>query len=493
MSPARISVLITYHNEGELLGRCVQSFMDQGGDERAGHGAGHGAYKYIVEIIICDDASELRPEPFIPRADIPVRVIRNDENLGPARSRNRLLSEAAGDFIHFHDADDWVMPSWAAAVTRALEGGVLVVFTEVSSFRDGVIVSSHVQGLKGLEQMDPVDFAITHFLLVPSGTYQKELVVSLGGYSDTLWQSEDYYFHIKLMMQGPRWVIVPDPLAGIDLRPEGRSQNRVEVWNCTLTALKRLRQELPERYHQSLSEMGFLAGQVLFEARAIDNARDAFGFAWSLGRPKMAGRHRMYRWLAGMNPMLAERVGRWCRSVVPRAIRTRAGGNMFLLFHLTAMAFAASFEMTGSAVRFVAVGRPAMIKIRGEGDCLSAKFNLSGKEMLISADCALGKLTTGIDLRDTHMREKYLEVSKFPQGHFEGSVPFKDGTQPFQGKLNVHGKVLPIAGDAEILGNHLVFNWKINVSDFNIPIPEYLGVKVADSVAVTVTVDGVLK
>ncbi|MBI1859944.1 MAG: YceI family protein [Deltaproteobacteria bacterium] len=166
---------------------------------------------------------------------------------------------------------------------------------------------------------------------------------------------------------------------------------------------------------------------------------------------------------------------------------------IFLL--LLRLALAETYNVTDSKVSFLAVGKPAMVKIRGEGKCLSGTFKLSGKEMLISADCDLNKLSTGIDMRDGHMKEKYLETGKpgYALAHFEGSVLYKDGKNPFQGKMKLHGEERPITGEVTVKGTNMVFEWKSKVSDHKIAIPEYLGVKVADEVTVTVTTDGALQ
>ena len=166
-----------------------------------------------------------------------------------------------------------------------------------------------------------------------------------------------------------------------------------------------------------------------------------------------------------------------------------------IVLMILSVAFAESYTITKNKVSFLAVGRPAMVKIRGEGECVTGSLKLSGKELLVSTDCNLNQLSTGIDLRDTHMKEKYLEVGKpgWDRAHFEGSVLYKDGKNPFQGKLRLHGEEKPIAGDVTVAGTHLTFEWKTKVSDYKIPIPEYLGIKVADEVTITVDLDGNLK
>jgi glycosyltransferase involved in cell wall biosynthesis len=85
------------------------------------------------EVIIVDDCStvavtlEQLPEP---PAGISVRILRNDPNLGGARSLNRAVREASNSYIALLDSDDCFLPSYlekiAAAWEHAEEGTVCV-------------------------------------------------------------------------------------------------------------------------------------------------------------------------------------------------------------------------------------------------------------------------------------------------------------------------------------------------------------------------------
>ena len=156
------------------------------------------------------------------------------------------------------------------------------------------------------------------------------------------------------------------------------------------------------------------------------------------------------------------------------------------------LALSEPLKVTKSTVSFLAVGRPAMIKIRGTGDCLAGEFKVSGKELLISAECDLRKISTGIDLRDTHMRDKYLEVKDFPKAFFTGSTAFKEGKSPLQGKLKVHGVEVPINGEVTGEKDKWTFEFKTKVTDHKISVPEYLKIKVAEDILVTVEIFGTI-
>ena len=111
----------------------------------------------------------------------------------------------------------------------------------------------------------------------------------------------------------------------------------------------------------------------------------------------------------------------------------------------------------------------------------------------------LQTLQTGIGLRDTHMRENYLEVQKgqdfavatLDEIQLEGIDPQNPvGKTKFRGVLMLHGIEREVAGQAEIhntgQGVRVQATFPLKVSEFQIPRPSYLGVGVRDEVSVTV-------
>lgn len=312
MSPG-LSILITYYNEGGLLTECLGSLL---GQLRPGD-----------EVLVYDDCSTDRPEPHIP-AGAPVRVIRGDANVGPARGRNRLLREAAGEFVHFHDADDLFAPDWADRVRDALAvRNPDVVFTEVSRFGDGPAADR----VLGLNQLGPgadlVRFCIRGGMLVPAGTYRKGVVEAVGGYRDDLWQSEDYDFHIRLAASGLRYEVIPDPLIHIRLRPGGRSRKQAEVYGSAVDAVERLGSELPTGYRDDLAAAAARFGGILYQTGEYRLARRAFRVSRRLGPAAPVGSGWAYRAAVRVLGFEGTELVRSCyRAVVPHKVRRRVRG-----------------------------------------------------------------------------------------------------------------------------------------------------------------------
>src|SRR5271165_1519484 len=91
-----VSVIITYHNEGELLLRAVASVREQ-------------TYGGPVEIVVVDDASTVRP-PDLPDGRFPARVVRSERSLYAGGARNLGLAETTGPYVCYLDADDVFLP-----------------------------------------------------------------------------------------------------------------------------------------------------------------------------------------------------------------------------------------------------------------------------------------------------------------------------------------------------------------------------------------------
>lgn len=314
-SPLQLGVLITYHNEGPLLRECIESLTagDRGPNE----------------IIVYDDASECRPEEFIPRG-AKVRIIRSDKNLGPAAGRNFLLNSSHSSFIHFHDADDLFHPDWAGRVRDALESSsVDVVFTEIACRQSGAVLSNQVLGLaKLINGGDLVRFCIKGVMLVPSGTYRRSVVERIDGYRTNLWQSEDFDFHIRLAISGVSYTIIRDPLVTIRIRPESRSSNHIEVWCSAAQAIAQLADEVPLQYKPDLAEAAVRAGSVLFKLGAYTEARKAFHLAKEIGPPLYSQQRRLYRAVARtIGPENTERLGHLYRRWFPENLRRRLARN----------------------------------------------------------------------------------------------------------------------------------------------------------------------
>lgn len=115
----------------------------------------------------------------------------------------------------------------------------------------------------------------------------------------------------------------------------------------------------------------------------------------------------------------------------------------------------------------------------------------------------LTTLDSGLDLRNSHLRDTYLEVERGPE--FQSTVlsdlvlddPLPAGAgrheTRFSATLALHGVQRPVEGEADLRRRDgqvaVEATFAISLEAFDIPPPRYLGVGVRDTVEVTVTFD----
>ncbi len=120
--------------------------------------------------------------------------------------------------------------------------------------------------------------------------------------------------------------------------------------------------------------------------------------------------------------------------------------------------------------------------------------------LLGTIEVDLETLDTGIALRNTHMRDNYLEVGKgdgfdravLSEIVVKGDASTVTGATTFTGTLLVHGTRKPVSGQVRIARTaadvRVDARFYVNLPDFGIPKPRYLGVGVKDQVQVQVKV-----
>lgn len=157
-----------------------------------------------------------------------------------------------------------------------------------------------------------------------------------------------------------------------------------------------------------------------------------------------------------------------------------AAVGLFVFMLSTAKAFGAEAAFD-KEVTFVAVGRPSLLKVKGtckgrivKKDPVSDIKGEKGFQILAEVD--LNSCDTGINLRNEHMRTKYLETGKYPRALLHGSL-IGPG---FTGTLIVHGKDSAVTGT--FAKGKLTF--KTSLSAHGIAEPGFKGITVANEVTI---------
>lgn len=103
-----VSIVVAAYNAGPTLGYALDSLLAQT----------HAA----LEILVADDGSTDETAEVMQRyaREPRVRLFRSESNQGAYNVRNQLAAQARGEFLAFHDADDWALPCRVATQLQAL-------------------------------------------------------------------------------------------------------------------------------------------------------------------------------------------------------------------------------------------------------------------------------------------------------------------------------------------------------------------------------------
>jgi polyisoprenoid-binding protein YceI len=145
--------------------------------------------------------------------------------------------------------------------------------------------------------------------------------------------------------------------------------------------------------------------------------------------------------------------------------------------------------VTGTA-DWTAVGNPGFLRITGEGGTVTGEATEAGGKVSGTFKVKLADYTTGMGLRDSHMKDKYLEVAKYPEAVLVLDPVIAGPSFVWGGKLTLKGVTKPVTGKASYTGGKLKAFFTVNIKDFpSIGVPSHLGVTVANTVDVEVMAD----
>jgi polyisoprenoid-binding protein YceI len=129
-----------------------------------------------------------------------------------------------------------------------------------------------------------------------------------------------------------------------------------------------------------------------------------------------------------------------------------------------------------------------------QGDALAPGDTVNGSEVYF--EVPLNALSTGIDMRDRHMREHYLHTDRYPYVSFKGrlkSVERAGGDTlrvTTQGKLDLHGQSKDYEIACVVTGSHTGYavaaGFDIRLTDFDIEVPSLMFLKIGEVIKVQV-------
>lgn len=175
MDQILISFCVTLYNVGEYAENCFKSIIDQNLPQ--------GSF----EVVLCDDCSSDDTERILASLvsrypDVPVRIVRNEQNRGVSYSRNRLIKESNGRFVWFVDGDDMLAENSVKTYLEFLNGTECdVVLGDYYRFNDGEENKLPASRSEAFEKADmnalPTDQNGTRMCAVWCGAFRREFLI----------------------------------------------------------------------------------------------------------------------------------------------------------------------------------------------------------------------------------------------------------------------------------------------------------------------------
>ncbi len=221
---AAVSVVIPLYNAQATIAQTLASLTAQ--------------TLHDWEAVVVDDGSTDRgPEMVasLSRADARIRLV-TQANAGPAVARNRAMALARGSFLHFLDADDWLMPRGLEQLVAAVqETGAAYGAYEVRGADGGFL---HEGPPSGPDLLEPSDFLRGNPLAPHAHLVRREAYRGLE-FDTSMRQAEDYDLWVRLAARGVRWRAVRSTVSAYRSRPASLSKDFSAMLRSVQTVIGR--------------------------------------------------------------------------------------------------------------------------------------------------------------------------------------------------------------------------------------------------------------
>lgn len=210
-----LSFIVLSYNYEKYIGVALESILRQTIQD--------------FEVIVVDDASTDNSRSVIQRYQDPrVRLYCNDVNLGGARSYNRAVEAAQGDWLVNLDADDWIAPEKSAKQLAAIDADAQadIIGTHVTFFdEDGNL---HPDAAK-LEEytnsnldLNLLESWIGRNTLCRSSTMvRRSAHLRIGLDDPDMVRAPDYELWTRALRMGCRFRVVPEQLTSARVQSKG--------------------------------------------------------------------------------------------------------------------------------------------------------------------------------------------------------------------------------------------------------------------------------
>ncbi len=197
-----VSVIIACYNAQDYIDQCMESLVNQ-------------TYNNI-EIVVCDDASKDNSYPILQewaKNDSRIVVLKNENNLFAAATRNRCFEVAKGEYFCIQDVDDVSKTNRIEELVKEIQSeNVDFISSAMQCFDGDVTNEKHVITHKTYPQKK--DFLYGISFCHPATIFTRKCIIEVGGYrvSPETRRCQDYDMFMRLYAKGYKGKNVSAPL-----------------------------------------------------------------------------------------------------------------------------------------------------------------------------------------------------------------------------------------------------------------------------------------
>jgi alpha-1,3-rhamnosyltransferase len=190
-----ISALIPAYNHESYVEEAIQSIWSQA--------------RAAVEIVVVDDASTDRTPELLEslrlRSPLPMRVVRNPTNAGTAKTLNRAIALARGDYVAMLASDDLWPPGRFESQLRLMtaDPALEIVYGNGRVWSEGKVLGElhgqEVRQLLSRPASEVLEHLYTHVsrLFLQTALIRRTLLTTVGGFDEST-VSDDWVLNIRI-------------------------------------------------------------------------------------------------------------------------------------------------------------------------------------------------------------------------------------------------------------------------------------------------------
>ena len=230
MNKPLVSVIMPVYNGEKYIKQAVDSVYEQG---------------VSVELLVIDDGSTDHTQEVLSayegREDF--RYLKNKENMGAARSRNRGVQEARGEYIAFLDADDAWLPRKIEMQIEIINKNPQIRF--LGTAWEDTPLRIGFRKITSLYNGTVKDVCIKNFPVTPSILMETSFRDEVGYFNEKCRYAEDINYFQKIAALG-NYYFLPEKLVQIDINKNffaqtGQSSHLKEMHKGTIRNITELR------------------------------------------------------------------------------------------------------------------------------------------------------------------------------------------------------------------------------------------------------------